>query len=208
MAESGHARCAAIAEAVSGRDTNRVQLSRASSRSTTNATASTSNSGNASNASQLNAPAAPAEPPSPAKSNTTERSSPKPAPIVPTSSPNEQSTRSTPLAQQNTMVSDKLDSTEQFSSTRATAERVRKGLVNECAGKFAGPMKVDGFLRRYVPEPPQKAGEMPSVSWKSVLDARRESEMYQPFVRRLSLCLSHVSYVLNSLCTARHMRAT
>ncbi|EIM87460.1 uncharacterized protein STEHIDRAFT_156427 [Stereum hirsutum FP-91666 SS1] len=129
------------------------------------------------------------EPPSPAKSTTTEPSSPKRPPAIPSSSSShqQQSARSTPLAQQNTMVSNKLDSTQRYSNAQTPVDVLQKGLAQECAGNFAGPVDIESFLDKYVPKPPPTAGDRPDVGWGELAKSCSEKWMYGPFVRRFFL---------------------
>lgn len=102
----------------------------------------------------------------------------------------------TPLAQENTMVSNKFDSMQQFTSTHTDGKELKQEIVHECSGKFTGPMSAEEFLRRYVPCPPlnreKKQRRRPKISWNDVLTAKGEIAMYEPFVCCLFSRPSHL----------------
>lgn len=89
------------------------------------------------------------------------------------------------------MISDKLDSTHRYSSTYKALKAIKQDMRQECSGKFAGPMDVDKFLKEFVPVPSSSTvGPMPVTNWNDVLYTERENQMYQPFVRCLSVLVS------------------
>ena len=98
---------------------------------------------------------------------------------------------SEPPAVHDTPFAKKTNSFIPFSSSHRVTDELQRQMVDNFEGRFVGPIKIDDFLKLFMPTP--TAGSCPKADFSQVTKHAEIAEppMYDPFVRELMFCISY-----------------